>query len=39
MYSLGKAAFPHGLVKYFPIVTLVIINSFLSVLFSGSLKI
>lgn len=39
MYSLDKAAFPRGLVIYFPTVTLVIINSFLSDLFTGSLKI
>lgn len=37
--SLDKAALPHGLVIYFPTVTPVIISSFLSDLFTGSLKI
>lgn len=39
MYSLDEAAFPQDLIIYFPTMTLVIINSFLLVLFSGSLKI
>lgn len=39
MNSLGKAAFLHGLVICLPTVTLVALNSFILILFSGSLKI
>lgn len=38
MNSLGKAAFLHGVVIYLLTVTLVTLNSFLSILFSDSLK-